>query len=258
MTATIPPARSSRRPRSEDDFYPTSDGKPMAETELHLHQMFYLINGLAARYVDDPNVYVCGNNFLYYERNNPRAVVSPDCYVVFGVPKLVRDTFKVWEENGRTPDVIFEITSKKTKKEDTNTKRPVYERILRVSEYFLFDPTGDYLRPSLQGYRLVEGRYESIPVIAGKMRSEQLGLDLIQEGKTLRLFDPVRGIVLLTPIQAMQRVELEAKRAELEAQRAELEGLRANEEAQRAESAEAENARLRAELAMLREGKQPS
>ena len=30
-----------------------------------------------------------------------------------------------------------------------HTKRPLYERTLRVPEYFLFDPTGDYLRPRL-------------------------------------------------------------------------------------------------------------
>ncbi len=252
MTATIP--LRSKRPRNEDDMYPTSDGKPIAETDIHLNQMFYMINGLAAHYADDPNIYVAGNNFLYFEQGNPHAVVSPDCYVVFDVPKHERDTFMVWKENGRTPNVVFEITSKKTRRQDTDRKRPMYERILRVPEYFMFDPTGDYLRPRLQGYRLVEGHYVAIPLVENRMRSEQLGLDLMLEGNTLRLYDPIRDIVLLTPLEAMQRVDMEAQRANEATQRAEQEAQRANEAVQRADNADAENARLLAIIAALQGG----
>ena len=61
-----------------------------------------------------------------------------------------------WKEHGRLPAVVFEFTSRKTQREDTDTKLPLYERTLRTPEYFLFDPTGDYFRPRLQGYRLPE------------------------------------------------------------------------------------------------------
>lgn len=35
-------------------------------------------------------MYVAGDNFFYHEEGNPRAVISPDVYVVRGVPKHLR------------------------------------------------------------------------------------------------------------------------------------------------------------------------
>ncbi len=247
-------------PEQDEDFYPTGDGKPMAETDLHREQMNYLIFALASHFRNAPDVYVSGNNFLYYEQGNPRAVVSPDGYVVFGVPNHPRDTYMLWLEGGITPAVVFEVTSKKTKREDTRTKRPLYEAVLRVPEYFQFDPTGDYLRPRLQGLRLVDGQYQAIPLVDGGMHSEQLGLDLVQEGRTLRLFDPIYGVSLLSPQETRQQAERETSRADRQTQRAEQEAQRADQQTQRAEQeaqarteAEAEIARLRAELAALRQ-----
>ena len=75
--------------------------------------------------------------------------------MVFGVEKKLRDNFKVWKEGGKTPTIVFEFTSKKTMREDRDVKRPLYEQVLKVPEYVLFDPTGDYLKPRLQGFRLV-------------------------------------------------------------------------------------------------------
>ena len=57
--------------------------------------------------------------------------------------------------------MIFEVTSSKTRKEDSVTKRDLYAK-LGVLEYFLFDPLGDYLKPRLQGYRLEDDRYSPI------------------------------------------------------------------------------------------------
>ena len=101
-----------------------------------------------------------------------------------------RELRLAWEEGGRLPDVVFEFTSRKTKKEDTDVKRPLYEQVLKVKEYFLFDPTGDYLKPRLQGYRLVGERYAAMEPVKGRLFSEQLGLELIQEGERLSLYDP--------------------------------------------------------------------
>ena len=208
-------------------------------------------------------MYVSGNNFIYYEEGAPKKCVSPDCYVVFGVPNHRRDSFMSWREGGKLPSVVFEFTSAKTAGDDTNIKRPLYENVLRVNEYFLFDPTGDYLTPRMQGFRLIDGRYQVIPLENGRMHSEQLGLDLIQQGETMRFFDPRRGVFLLDLLETTQlaeverqRTEVERQRAEAERQRAEGEAQRANVEAQARAEMEAENARLRAELAALRGEKQ--
>ena len=52
--------------------YPTTDGKPMAETDLHRDLMVTLIDTLRAFYRDEPMVYVSGNLLLFYEESNRR------------------------------------------------------------------------------------------------------------------------------------------------------------------------------------------
>lgn len=224
--------RSRNRLREEDeDFYPVSDGKPMAETDTHRDDMLDCIAVLGNYFGHNPQVYVSGNNFLYWERGNRRAVVSPDCYVVFGVEKRKRDCYKVWEEGAITPAVAIELTSRKTRRIDIGRKRDIYEQALGVTEYFLFDPQGDYLKPPLQGFRLWEGRYVPLELRDGRLYSEQLGLFLVGEGDRLRFYDPNRGVFLQTPDEQAQALEDTQKRladteSELARLRAELEALR--------------------------------
>lgn len=66
--------------------------------------------------------YVAGNLFIYYEEGNPRAVVAPDVFVIMGVPQRRRRIFQTWKEGGRVPDVVIEITSKRTQKDDRERK----------------------------------------------------------------------------------------------------------------------------------------
>ena len=211
--------------------YPTRDGKPMAETDKHRRLMSYVIDALTVYLADRRLAYVSGNNFVFWKEGDTKARISPDGYVVFGISPDARDSYKAWEEGGRLPDVIFEFTSKKTQQQDTDRKLPLYEQVLKTPEYFLFDPTGDYLRPRLQGYRLEDGRYVRLELVNDRLRSEQLGLDLVQEGERLRLFDPVAGRFLMTTQEALRLADVEARRAE---------------------DAEAENERLRAEIEALR------
>jgi Uma2 family endonuclease len=244
------PAQRLERTRPRRVYYPTSDGKPMAETQKHVNLMIYAISALTVHFAEQPDVYVAGNNFIFYEEGNPKARISPDTYVVFGVGNQVRDSYMAWKEGGKLPDVVFEFTSKKTRREDTHTKRPLYERVLRVPEYFLFDPTGDYLNPRLQGYRLTGGNYVSLELRDNRLRSERLNLDIVMEGDRLRLYDPAKGRFLPT-------LQEEAERAEIEAQRAAMAFRRAEAEARKRSEAEAEIERLRAELAALKRTETP-
>jgi len=253
-----------RRPAREVD-YPSGDGKPMAETELHLLDMIDTILLLKDYFAARPNVYVCGNLLLYYEEGNPRKHVAPDVLVALDVPKEPpRDNYLVWKE-GKAPDFVVEITSKSTKQEDRKKKFEIYRDILGVSEYFLFDPTKDYLDPPLQGFRLARGKYVPIKRIAGRLPSRILGLHLERDGTKLRLFDPATGERLLTRLEgreaAERRAEEEHRRAEEQRHRAEEEHRRAEEQRHRAETAEAtqqrlaeENDRLRREVEALRRG----
>src|SRR5471030_1943103 len=109
--------------------YPTSDGKPMAETDFHFIQMVRLRQMLDFRFADDPMVYVSGNLLMYYVRGNKHKHVSPDVFVVKGVQKKKRMYYLTWEE-GKTPNAVIEITSKSTRREDTDTKFVLYRDVL--------------------------------------------------------------------------------------------------------------------------------
>ncbi len=229
-------ARVSNRVRSEID-YPESDGKPMAETPVHRDVMIEQIDVLQDRYAKDPNVYVSGNMMMYYVPDDKRRHVSSDVFVAFGIPKLPeRRVYLVWQE--KEPDVVFEITSKSTKKKDVKDKFELYQK-LRVREYFLFDPLEEYLKPSLQGFRLNEGRYRRIAPLEGRLPSEVLGLHLERSGWRLRLYDP-------TTKQWLQTA------AEARAAAAEARAALAKEVVAR-RRADAEVARLRQELEELRQ-----
>jgi Uma2 family endonuclease len=183
-------------PLQREIYYPESDGKPMAETELHADVMFDLIHALQARYGGDMDMQVGGNLLFYYEEGNPRASVSPDVYVTRGIPKGPRDTYLLWEE-GLPPCIVIEVTSKSTSGEDLRRKKALYER-LEIEEYFLFDPREEYLHPRLQGYRLVNRRYQPIsPEVDSSLRSRTTGLILRPEGTNLRLIDAATGERLL-------------------------------------------------------------
>lgn len=217
--------------------YPSSDGKPVAETDGHRDIMFATIDTLNRFYADDPAVYVSGNLLMYYVPNDKRRHVSPDVFVVQGVPKERRLNYLVWEE-GKGPDLVIELTSKSTRKEDVTKKFELYRDTLSVREYFLFDPYAEYLNPPLKGYRLVGEQYRPIEPVAGRLPSEVLGLHLERAGSELRLYDPAADAWLLTP-------------GEVDDARREAEAGRANE-AELRRRAEAELDRLRRELEALR------
>ena len=184
--------------------YPTSDGKPMAETDYHRDLMFALIDTLRAFYAQEPTMYVSGNLLLFYEEKNKRKHVSPDVFVVPGVGNHQRPNYLLWEE-GRGPRFVVELTSSSTRKEDTSKKKALYQEVLKVREYFLFDPLGDYLKPSMQGWRLVRGVYREIASVAGRLPSETTGLHLERDGRTLRLWNPETARWLLTPRNRRKR-----------------------------------------------------
>lgn len=179
-------------PLQQDIEYPYSDGQPMAESDVHRKEMINLIAALDRRYREEPDIYVAGNMFLYYRKGDPRSVVAPDVFLVRGVPKRERKSYKLWEE-GRAPSLVIEVTSDSTSDEDVGKKKACYE-MLGVEEYILHDPEGDYLKPRLQGFRLSRGRYEPIPRrMDGSLDSRVTGLTLQIEGKNLRLIDIATG-----------------------------------------------------------------
>jgi len=213
-------ATTVRKAASRKNDYPTSDGRPMAETDLHRELMYALIKTLQARYADDPMAYVSGNLLVFYVPGDRCRHLSPDVFVVKGVEKHERPNYLIWEE-GRTLDVVIELTSSSTRDEDVEDKFWLYQDQLRVKEYFLFDPLGDYLQPSLQGHHLRRGKYARVKPVAGRLPSRVLGLHLERQGQHLRLYNPSTGQWLPTPEERIAQAEAENERL-----RRELEELR--------------------------------
>jgi len=193
--------------------YPDSDGKPMAETPIHLKVMLHCIEALEDHFADVPDVYVSGNMLLYYEKGK-RSSVAPDVFVVRGVPKEEdRDVYLLWRE-GKAPCFVLEVTSKSTREEDQDSKKSRYAQ-LGVEEYFLFDPRGEYMRPRFQGLLLTGGVYQPLRLASdGGLTSRTLGIVFRPHGRSLRMIDAETGRLLLTYEEWKAKAEAAEKHAE--------------------------------------------
>ena len=238
--------------------YPSGDGKPMAENDAQLAAILYGINALRLYYRDRDDVYVSGDLLMYYEEGNPRVSVAPDVFVAFGVEDRMRMRYLVWEE-GKAPDFVLEVASKSTWREDLGPKRELYAR-LGVKEYWMYDPTGEYYAPALQGLRLAGGSYVRQLAVASPngaltLTSETLGLELRAQGVEMRFRDPATGETIPShgEADAGRRKEAAARReaeirAEAAAVRAEREAAARRKEAAARRAAEARVAELEALL----------
>jgi Uma2 family endonuclease len=235
--------------------YPESDGKPMGETDLHRDWMVRILEIMRYRYRGQ-RVYVASDLIVYFEEGDPTQSVVPDDFVVKDCDPGRRRTFKIWEE-GKVPNVVFEVTSLGSRRHDQVWKPQIYAR-LRIFEYFLYDPTSEYLDPPLRGFRLGKSRYRRIkPDKNGRLECRGLRITLGLENDELVLRDLKTGAVLLTRAEAAEAraAELESARKTADAARKAAEAASAQDKAARAQ-AEARAAQLEAELKRLRGPKQ--
>ncbi len=211
--------------------YPESDGKPMAETDVHRDLMTDWIQMLRYHYRNKNDVYVSGNIFMYYVEGDPRQSVSPDVFVVFGVEKKRRRTYLTWEE-GRTPDFVLEVASPKTFSNDFEKKKNLYASTLAVKEYYIYDPLGQIV-PSFIGFRLIDGVYQEIDLVNDRIPSVVLGLELGERDGELRLYNPDTLQWLQTPQERAENAEIRAQQETRARQNAETELARALAEIER-------------------------
>lgn len=197
--------------------YPEEDFEPMPEGDKQRRNLSYTTEALRLWFEPQENVYVSGNLFIIYEENKTEKRVAPDTFVVFGMSKEDRVSYKIGAEGGKAPDFVLEITSKGTVTKDRE-QNPLIYRALKVKEYFQYDPSGDYLKPlALQGMRLEKGKYVVIPpsMLANNvlsLHSKVLGLDLrLYPNKRFRFFDPKSNQILRSYEEAEQdRLQAEA------------------------------------------------
>ncbi|MDZ7993605.1 MAG: Uma2 family endonuclease [Nostoc sp. EfeVER01] len=218
---------------SEDEvIFPPGDilsDEPPLESDIHREQIDLLIRILKLWWRDRQDFYASGNLTIYYSPNQKKSehFRGPDFFVVLGTQKKDRKSWVVWQEDGKYPNLIVEILSSSTTAVDKGLKKQVYQDTFRTPDYFWFDP----VTMELQGFHLVDGKYQEIQVTTdGRLWSQQLELYLgVYEGK-LRFFTTENQLILSSE-------EL-----------AELERLRAEQAEERAKRAEQEIARLREAL----------
>ncbi|HSN97392.1 MAG TPA: Uma2 family endonuclease, partial [Candidatus Nanopelagicales bacterium] len=212
------------------------------ETEKHLRQLTLMLELTDWAFLDRPDVYATGNMTIFFspEQLKQQDFRGPDFFVVIGTERRPRNSWVVWEEGGRFPDVIIELLSKSTRANDLGPKKQIYQDVFRTPEYYAFDPE----RGELFAFHLSGGRYEQLsPDARGWIWSERLGHFLgVREGQ-LRLFTregkPVPTAVErgLMAEAAQQRAGKLARKADEEARKADEEARRADEEARRGKEA---------------------
>ncbi len=90
----------------------------------------------------------------------------PDLLVAFDVDPQAYHSTRGYliSEQGKPPDFVLEVASPSTAKVDVEEKPADYAG-LGILEYWRFDETGDSHGVRLAGDRLVNGRYEPIPIV---------------------------------------------------------------------------------------------
>lgn len=174
---------------------------------------------------------------VYYDPRYPQWYKRPDWFAVLGVSHLyeqrdLRLSYVIWQE-GVNPFIVVELLSPGTEQEDLGqtlrdvnkppTKWQVYEQILRIPYYIVFNRYTD----ELQIFGLVTNRYQPLTLNQGRLWIEeiQLGIGLWRgnyqgiERNWLRWYDS-QGNWILTP-------------EEKEHQRAEEIGLQLEQERQK-------------------------
>ncbi len=161
-------------------------------------------------------------------------------------------------EQGKPPDFVLEVASKSTARVDVDQKPADYAG-LGIPEYWRFDKTGEFHDTRLAGGRLVDGRYEPIPIEElpdGSLQgySAVLNLYLRAEQDGLGWYDPETGQHIPTfddKHEAQLRAEARVEQAEAHIEQAEA---RAEQERAARLQAEAQVLALQEELRQLRDG----
>ena len=198
-------------------IYPESHEDDMGETTIHYDFISDLFNSLRLFFAQRTDVLIAANLNLYYEKGFPQNYYTPDLMICFGVETRPRNVFKLWEEK-QFPQVIFEVASERTWRNDISEKHEFYEEF-RVEEYYLID-TEDYLPLPLIAYRREDDRLKRLRLKTDRALSPRLGLEIVHAGTEIKLFDPNKHEYLPTLEKASAKAD--AAQSEIERLKAEL------------------------------------
>lgn len=202
--------------------------EPEMESSLHYAQLLLLVSCLEWWWRERTDFFIGANLTIYFSRQQlkNREYRGPDFFLVKNTTNAPRPSWVVWEEDGRYPNLIIELLSDSTAKQDRSIKKQLYQDRFRTPEYFWFSPN----TLEFEGFRLVDNAYIAIPTNAQGWRwSNELELFLgIYEGK-LRYFAPggdrvptFREAVEAERSQAEATIQAERRKTMAERERSEL------------------------------------
>jgi Uma2 family endonuclease len=215
--------------------YPDSYGQPMADNTLQFEWIVALQGNLDALFRDRADVFVAGDHLIYPVEGDNAVRQAPDVYVAFGRPKGHRGSYKVWEEGGTFPQVVFEVLSPGNRAGEMNRKRAFYQKY-GAAEYYLIDPDDQ----TAQGWVRDGERLAEVPDLNGFV-SPRLGVRFeVGEGRVTLFHPDGQRFLTFLEIAALQhqtqaRAETAERLAEQERQKAAEERARAEQERQKAE-----------------------
>lgn len=195
-------------PTDSELVYPDSDGQPMADNTKQFRWIVTIKENLEILFADQPRVFIAGDLLWYPVKGRPDVRVAPDIMVVFDRPKGDRGSYKQWEEENVTPQVVFEILSPGNTVIEMSRKLLFYEHH-GVSEYYIYDPDRVTLGGFIRGDNQV---LVEIPEIQGWI-SPRLGIRFELEETNLVIYRP-DGERFLTTVELHERAEQAEQRAE--------------------------------------------
>ena len=116
--------------------------EPEMESSLHYLQLMLLVACLNWHWQDKIDYFIGANLTIYFSRQQlkKRDFRGPDFFLVKDVTNQPRNSWVVWEEDGRYPNLIIELLSDSTSKIDRTLKKELYQNRFRTPEYFWFSP----------------------------------------------------------------------------------------------------------------------
>jgi Uma2 family endonuclease len=191
--------------------------EPERESSLHYAQLLILVTCLEWLWRDRNDYFIGANLTIYFSRQQlrNRDFRGPDFFLVKQTQKHPRNSWVVWEEDGKYPNLIIELLSNSTADTDRNLKKTLYQDRFHTPEYFYFYPDTQ----EFAGFRLAGSEYtEIVPNAHGWRWSQELGLYLGTYAGKLRYFT-AEGILVPTPEEVALQAQLELERQTLELQR---------------------------------------
>ena len=195
--------------------YPDDDGLPMSDNTWQFNWIVLLHANLDAQYRNDPKVFVAGNHLIYPAEGDAKTRQAPDVYVAFGRPKQDRGSYKVWEEDGIFPQVVFEVWSPTNRQQQMEDKRDFYEKY-GAEEYYIVYPE---FPSHVEGWKRDGAKLVRIPEMNGHV-SPRLGLRFVLDTGELTVFGH-DGRQLRAPAEIAAERDAAERRAAEEMDRAE-------------------------------------